>query len=94
MTTTVTALQALMHINQVCQFMSNEKKGEKASNSELRRWLDQNSVEVNFEPIKSKDPWPTVIKSLVLFPKSRTKRCTLIWNPDITLIQIPEETNT
>ncbi len=87
----LTALQALMHINQVCQFSSNEKKGEKASNSELRRWLDQNSVEVNFDAIKSKDEWPSVVKSIVLFPKSAKKRTTLFYDETVTLIQVKEQ---
>ncbi len=85
-----TALQVMMEINKVCQFSSNEKKGEKASNSELRRWLDQSSVEVNFAPIKASDPWPPVIKSIVLFPKSAKKRCTLYWDDTVTLIQTKE----
>jgi hypothetical protein len=85
-----TALQALMEINKVCHFSSNEKKGEKASNSELRRWLDQSSIEVNFTPIKANDPWPPVIKSIVMFPKSAKKRCTLWWEDNVTLIQMKD----
>ena len=70
-----TALQVLMEINKVCQFSSNENKGAKATNSELRRWLDQSSVEVNFQPIKANEEWPCVIKSIVLFPSFMCKHC-------------------
>jgi hypothetical protein len=91
MVTTKTALQVMMDLNKVCHFSSNEKKGEKASNSELRRWLDQSSVEVNYQPIKANDPWPPVIKSIVLFPKSPKKRATLWYDDSVTLIQIKED---
>ena len=90
MVTTKTALQVMMDLNKVCHFSSNEKKGEKASNSELRRWLDQSSVEVNYRPIKASDPWPPVIKSIVLFPKSPKKRATLWYDDSVALIQIVE----
>jgi hypothetical protein len=48
------------------------------------------NVEVNFQKIGPEDPWPPIIKSVVLFPKSKTRRCTLFWEEDITLIQIKE----
>ena len=85
-----TAFQALLRYNEVCQFMSVEKKAEKASNSEIRRWFANKAIEVNFESIAANDPWPPVIKSLVMFPKSKVRRCTLVWEQDTTLIQINE----
>lgn len=85
-----TAFKAICLINEVCQFMSNEKKGEKVTNSELRRWFESGSIEVNYEPIKADDPWPAFIKSLVLFPKSVNKRSTIIFNSDVTLVTITE----
>lgn len=85
-----TAFKAICLINEVCQFMSNEKKGEKVTNSELRRWFESGSIEVNYQPIKADDPWPPFIKSLILFPKSVNKRSTIIFNSDVTLISITE----
>ncbi len=87
----VTAFQAMVHINQHCQFMSIEQKGEKASNSEIKRWLNQGAIHVNSQVINAKDPWPPAIRSLVMFPKSLKRRCTLIWNPDVHIIQIDEQ---
>ena len=86
-----TAFKALRNINEVCQFMSIERKGEKVTNSELRRWFQSGSIEVNYERIKADDPWPPFIRSLVLFPKSAKRRCTLIFNENVHLIQISEE---
>lgn len=70
--------------------MSIETKGEKASNSELKRWLNQGAVQVNNKPIGTNDPWPNDIRSLVMFPKSPKRRCTLIWNPDVHIIEVDE----
>ena len=47
------------------------------SNSEIKRWFERNSVQVNGEPVKFDDPVPEEINSLVLFPKSK-KRITLL----------------
>ena len=80
--------QYLMNLNKVCQFMSVEKPAIKATNSELRRWFNNKSVEINFQPIGAEDPLPPFIKSLVLFPKSTKRRCTLVYDSEITLIQI------
>lgn len=90
-TPSITAFQAMMHINQRCQFMSIEQKGEKASNSEIKRWLNQGAIQVNFQPISATDPWPPAIRSLVMFPKSTKRRCTLIWNPEVHIIQVRDE---
>lgn len=90
-TPSLTAFQALLHINQNCQFMSIEVKSEKASNSEIKRWLNQGAIHVNSQAINAQDPWPPAIRSLVMFPKSPKRRCTLIWNPDVHLVQIVEQ---
>jgi hypothetical protein len=89
-TPSLTAFQALLHINQHCQFMSIEVKSEKASNSEIKRWLNQGAIHVNSQAISATDPWPPMIRSLVMFPKSPKRRCTLIWNPDVHLVQIKD----
>lgn len=73
--------QQLLKLHEVCRFQSNE--GEKvgaASNSEIRRWFKQGCIEVNFEPAQADDEWPAFLKSLVLFPKNKKKRCTLYFD--------------
>lgn len=80
-----------MKLNEVCHFMSIEKPSIKASNSELRRWFTNKSVEINFQTLSAEDPIPPFIKSLVLFPKSKAKRTTLVYDDSFTLIQIEEK---
>ena len=46
MVSTKTALQVIMDLNKVCHFSSNEKKGEKASNSELRARVTRLELDV------------------------------------------------
>ena len=79
-----------MKLNEVCHFMSIEKKDIKASNSELRRWFSNKAVEINFSTPGAEDPLPPFIKSLVLFPKSKAKRTTLVWDEKFSLIQIED----
>lgn len=79
-----------MKLNEVCQFTSIEKPSIKASNSELRRWFNNKSVEINFQTPNAEDPLPPFIKSLVLFPKSKAKRTTLVYDDSFILIQIKE----
>ena len=86
----MTAFQWLASMNKVCQFMSVEKPAIKASGSELRRWLNSGNIEVNFQKIGPEDPWPPIVKTVVMFPKSKTRRCTLIQEEDITFIQVKE----
>ena len=86
----MTAFQWLANMNKLCQFMSIEKRATKASGSELRRWFNNGNIEVNFQKIGPEDPWPSIVKSVVMFPKSKTRRCTLIWEENITLIQVKE----
>lgn len=85
-----TAIEVMTEINESCNFMSVEKPCTKASKSEIKRWLDQNGVEVNFQSIKPNDEWPIVLKSLVLFPKSKNRRSTLFFDETIAFIQINE----
>lgn len=74
----------LASLHRVCNFISIEvdTKAEKreikpASRSELQRWLDQGSVLVNGEKLSSNEEMDFPIISVVLFPKSPTRRCTL-----------------
>ena len=55
---------------------STERVG-RATNSEIRRWFERDSVEVNGERAKWDDPVPAARESLVLHPKS--KRRTTLW---------------
>jgi hypothetical protein len=87
----LTALQWLINMHKFCRFMSIENTKDKtgpATNGELRRWIQQGALEVNFQKIDINDPWPPVIKSVVLFPKSKNKRCTLFWDDSVKLIQL------
>lgn len=88
-----TALQQMLDLHAICRFMSVENKGEVASNSEVRRWLTQSAIEVNFKAINAADEWPMVLKSLVMFPKSQKRRATLYFDDSFTLIKIPEPKN-
>jgi len=77
------ARQWLAELNKLCCFMSVEKVGkngklERATNSELQRWLDQGSVLVNGERIGRDELMDFPIISVVLFPKSEQRRCTLL----------------
>lgn len=87
-----TAFQAIQSFHSICQFSSIETKGEKASNSELKRWLNQGAIQVNGKPIGANDPWPYDIRSMIMFPKSPKRRCTLIWNPNVHIIEVDGNT--
>jgi len=77
-----------VRLHKVCAFQTIEgSKVGSASNSELKRWCQNKCVEINFELVKWDDPMPPFIKSFVLFPKNKKKRCTLFWDP-ITFIQV------
>lgn len=54
----------------LCWFPSREKTG-KATNSEVRRWFERKSVEVNGERVAWSDPVPSEWVSLVLHPKGK-----------------------
>jgi hypothetical protein len=61
-----------------------------ASNSELGRWFKDQKIEINFQIVKADDPLPPVIKSIVISPKNKKKRCTLFFDHDVTLVQVEE----
>ena len=58
----------LKEINKTCQFMSRERTG-KASNSEIKRWLQNKSIIVNGDRPNFDDEVIFPIESMVLFPK-------------------------
>ena len=73
----MTGLSYLIGLHELCRFQSTERSGA-ASNSELRRWLDQGVVVVNSETLSAKEAVDFPIFSLVLFPKSQKRRTTLV----------------
>ena len=50
---------------------------KKASNSELKRWLENKAVVVNGEPLQWDEVMDFPINSMVLFPNG-ARRCTLV----------------
>lgn len=76
----MTAFNVLKELNTACcGFFSTEKPKERASNGELKRWLDKGSVVINGARPKPFDE-VGVIKDIVLFPKSDDKRRTFRFN--------------
>jgi hypothetical protein len=83
--------QKLLEFHGLCTFQSNEgAKHGPASNSEIRRWFKQSCIEVNFDIVQADEPWPPIVKSIVLFPKNKKKRTTLFFDDSFSLIQIKE----
>lgn len=86
-----TCFQHFIELNKLCNFQSTEgKKSGPTSNSELRRWFAAGCVEINFQNVGANDPYPDFVKSIVMFPKNKKKRCTLFYSDSFTLIQIPD----
>lgn len=71
------ARQWLTELNKICQFVSREVPGRKASNSELQRWIEQGSILFNGERVAKDELIDFPIISVVLFPKSTKHKCTL-----------------
>jgi hypothetical protein len=57
--------------------MSQERPCTQASNSEIRRWIKDGSIQINRDMWTPSEDVPPVIYSVVFFPKSR-KRCTTV----------------
>jgi len=74
----LTAHLLLKNLHEVCCFTSVEAPPEQASNSELRRWIEQGAVLVNGERITPSEMMDFPIISFVLFPKSEKRRTTLL----------------
>lgn len=76
----MTALQYVMSMHKcVGGFFSIERKCARASGSEIRRWIEQSSVVINGEVVRE-ITWELKlpIRSFVLFPKSETRRITIL----------------
>ena len=72
-----TAIEFLISIKDMLP-MSNEKPCTIPSNSELRRWISQGVVLFNTERVEINEIIDFPIFSLVVFPNSTKKRCTLV----------------
>lgn len=62
------AWEYLRELNAVCEFHSKEREG-KATNSELKRWLQNQSVLLNNRRIKWNEEVDFPVEQLILFPK-------------------------
>lgn len=72
------AWKFLMSLNEVCHFQTKEgRKTGPVSNSELKRWIQNNSLQINGEGVKWDEEIDFPIISVVLFPKNQKFRCTL-----------------
>lgn len=60
----------MKELHQQCRFMSRERPG-RASNSELKRWLQNGAVVANGEKLNWDEPMDFPVHSFILFPKNR-----------------------
>ena len=60
----------LRQLNEFCSFASRERAG-KASNGELKRWLENGAVVVNGEKLQWDEVMDFPVHSVVLFPNNR-----------------------
>lgn len=73
---TMTAFDWLWELNLACGgFFSTERPKQKASNSELRRWITNGSIRFNDKACAPNEEIER-IETLVMFPKSDKKRTT------------------
>lgn len=70
--------QWIVELNKTCSFMSVEQGCKRATNSELSRWIEQGSLLINGERVSLKEEMDFPIISVVLHPKSKNRRITLI----------------
>jgi hypothetical protein len=77
----MTALQWLRRVHHFGAggFMSGEKLGTCASNSELGRWVKQNALRINGKAVQP-DTWIDLdeLESAVLFAKNPDRRVTIV----------------
>ena len=66
----MTAFFFLKDVNDVCCFMSRERPG-RASNSELKRWIQNKAVVINGKPVKFDEEIVFPVTEMYLFPKNR-----------------------
>ena len=86
-----TAFQVIMDLHKACGgFHSVERAPAKASGSEVRRWFSNKAIEVNGMTYTADDPWPPYLKSIVMFPNSKKRRCTLFHDSSVSLITVQQ----
>ncbi len=68
----MTAWQFLIDLHKLCHFQTREgSKVGRASNSELKRWLQNRAVIANGEALMWNEPMDFPLYSLVLFPNNK-----------------------
>lgn len=73
------AWKFLCSLHQVCKFQTKEgKKVGTASGSELKRWCQNNALQINGESMKWDEEIDFPVFSVVLFPKNEHFRTTLL----------------
>ena len=67
----MTAWEFIRDLHSVCHFQTREgKKCGEASNSELKRWLQNKAIICNGEPLNWNENMDFPINSLIFFPKN------------------------
>lgn len=74
----MTAYELMLSLHEVCQFRSTSRKPAVASNSELRRMLDEKAVRINGKALAAKDNIEFPITSIVMFKNKPDSRITLL----------------
>lgn len=74
----MTGIQYLRSLHEVCQFQSQERRIGVATGSELARWLKSKALHINGKAIAPTEAIVFPIKSVVLFPASAKRRCTIL----------------
>jgi hypothetical protein len=74
----MTAIQYLRSLHEVCCFQSQERHTGAATGSELARWIKSKALHVNGNAVAPNEALAFPITSVVLFPGSKRKRCTLL----------------
>lgn len=73
----LTALQFMIRLHSMSPFWSMEQN-RNASNSEIRRWIEQGGITFNGEKMQPNETIDFPLFSLIMFPKSESRRCTLL----------------
>lgn len=73
----LSAIQFMVRLNTLSPFW-NAEENKPASNSVLRRWIEQSAILFNGERMKFDELIDFPLFSLVLFPKSSAKRITVM----------------
>ena len=76
---TVTAWEYLKHLSGIYWLTSKEGRNTgRASNSELKRWIQNKSLLINTEHVTWDEQIDFPVFSVILFPKSVAHRITLV----------------